>query len=206
MSRKADLDRETPATGSRAEPGPLRRWSQRKAQARALQQEPPAAPAPEPPATTPVLTDADMPPIESLDGDSDYSPFFSAGVSESLRQRALQKLFHSGLYNERCPLDGEYYDCRGYEPLGSVITHEMREEMEREAAKLKEQAQAALTGDTKRNDASPIDSRPADGGTVTAAAAAELADASSPARKRAKPTARNVARNRKVRRPRGRGA
>jgi hypothetical protein len=43
-----------------------------------------AAPAPE-------LTDADMPPIESLTVDSDYSGFLSSKVSESLRRAALRK-------------------------------------------------------------------------------------------------------------------
>lgn len=131
----------------------LRRWSRRKAQER---QEPPPAPAdaatagvtdscsPENAPDVPVLTDADMPPIESLDKDSDYTPFLLPGVSDALRTRALQRLFHSGLFNERCPLDSEYYDCHGYEPLGSVITHEMREEMERAAAALKDQACQAV--------------------------------------------------------------
>ena len=84
-----------------------------------------------------------MPPIESLDQNSDYRPFMSSVVSETLRLRALRRMFHSGLFNERCPLDSEYYDCHGYEPLGSVITHEMREEMERAAA-IEEQAKQAL--------------------------------------------------------------
>jgi hypothetical protein len=193
MNRKADPERNTPVADREREPGLLRRWSQRKAQARALQQESPSAPARA--TTTPVLTDADMPPIESLDGDSDYSVFFSPGVSEALRQRALQKLFHSGLFNERCPLDGEYYDCRGTEPLGSVITHEMREEMERAAAKLKERAQAALVAeDEQSNMSSPvIDARPA-------------ADPPPRSRKHEKSVRREIARSRSARRPRGHGA
>jgi len=135
------------------EEGLLRRWSRRKAQER---REPPPAPAdaeangvtepaaPENAPDVPVLTDADMPPIESLDKDSDYTPFLSPGVSEALRTRALRRLFHSGMFNERCPLDSEFYDFRGEEPLGSVITHEMREEMERAAAALKDQARQAV--------------------------------------------------------------
>ena len=145
-----------PEAGENAAPreeGLLRRWSRRKAQER---QESPPAPAnaatagvtescsPENAPDAPVLTDADMPPIESLDKDSDYTPFLSPGVSDALRTRALRQLFHSGPFNERCPLDSEYYDCHGYEPLGSVITHEMREEMERAAAALKEQARQAV--------------------------------------------------------------
>ncbi len=148
----AETDEISPPAGE----GLLRRWSRRKAQARAETESPApagvehgsATEAPDPvelsATPAPVLTDADMPPIESLDKDSDYRPFMSSGVSEALRLRALRRMFHSGLFNERCPLDSEYYDCHGYEPLGSVITHEMREEMERAAAALKEQAKQAL--------------------------------------------------------------
>ena len=143
--------------GKTQEEGLLRRWSRRKAKAReetpsresadageteaaesSLAAELPETPAP------PLLTDADMPPIESLDQSSDYRPFMSPGVSEELRTHALRRMFHSGLFNELCPLEGEYYDCHGFEPLGSVITHEMRAEMERTANALKEKAKQAL--------------------------------------------------------------
>lgn len=123
----------------------LHRWSQRKHEARTSAGEiVPAAPvsATEPgaPAPAKVLTDADMPPLESLDENSDYSLFMSSGVSEALRRQALRKLFLLPSINQRCPLDSEYYDCRNLEPLGNIITHEMREELEREAQKLKEAA------------------------------------------------------------------
>jgi hypothetical protein len=149
---KAATDEISPPAGD----GLLRRWSRRKTQARAEAESPassgaeetvasaPLIPVNSPVTPSPVLTDADMPPIESLDQDSDYRPFMSSGVSEALRLRALRRMFHSGLFNERCPLDSEYYDCHGYEPLGSVITHEMREEMERAAAAIEEQAKQAL--------------------------------------------------------------
>lgn len=126
----------------------LHRWSRRKHEARA---QPPASPAPQaPPEQDPkpperILTDADMPPLESLGEDSDFSMFLSAGVSEHLRQRALRKLFTLPSINQRCPLDGEWYDSHGYEPLGNIITHEMREAMEREAEKLKQSAMETLT-------------------------------------------------------------
>lgn len=167
------------ATAAREE-GLLRRWSRRKARVRQEAQPPPAADAEETntamspgaahlPETSapPVLTDADMPPIESLDKDSDYRPFMSPGVSEALRTRALRRMFHSGLFNERCPLDSEYYDCHGYEPLGSVITHEMREEMERAAAALQEQARQSVLDPAKpvaeptRSDLAPATDRAA---------------------------------------------
>ncbi|MCH7880797.1 MAG: DUF3306 domain-containing protein, partial [Proteobacteria bacterium] len=41
----------------------------------------------------PVLTDADMPPVDTLTEESDFSGFMSSGVSDELRNRALRKLF-----------------------------------------------------------------------------------------------------------------
>jgi hypothetical protein len=92
------------------EGGFLARWSERKQAARQgaplpaepsiLTTEAPAAaegapgPGPEPPAER-ALTDADMPPLDSLDGHSDYSGFLSRGVSPALRRQALAQLFHS---------------------------------------------------------------------------------------------------------------
>jgi hypothetical protein len=134
MTRSArDRPTNTPPPAG-GEEGFVRRWSRRKRAAQDSQsgaETAAAAPAVAPPAK--VLADADMPPLESLDEHSDYSPFLSPGVSEDLRQRALRRLFMLPSVNQRDLLDGEYHDCRGYEPLGDVITHEMREEMEREA-------------------------------------------------------------------------
>ncbi len=122
-----------------AEEGFVQRWSRRKREAREIEESLPPAPSP-PPADTPapVLTDADMPPIETLDDKSDYSLFLSPGVSEELRRLALHKLFHLPEFNQRFELDGEYYDCTNLEPLGSIITYDMREEMRRAAQKLAE--------------------------------------------------------------------
>ncbi len=161
MKRSADTDsvRKAPAAvdqGSTDE-GFLHRWARRKAQATTVGDEAPPQPgselapgAGEVPVKAPVepeartLTDADMPPLDSLNEDSDYSPFLSPGVSEGLRKQALRKLFRSASFNELCPLEGEYHDCRDYEPLGSIVTHEMRAQLEREARELADRAQAAL--------------------------------------------------------------
>ena len=53
------------------------------------------------PAQTPVreLTDADMPPLESLDEHSDFTGFLSPKVSEALRRQALRKLFNQPSFN-----------------------------------------------------------------------------------------------------------
>ena len=52
------------------------------------------------------LTDADMPPIETLTEDSDYTGFMSPEVSEELRKLALRKLFQGCLlYTSPSPRD-----------------------------------------------------------------------------------------------------
>ncbi|MCY4051656.1 MAG: DUF3306 domain-containing protein [Gammaproteobacteria bacterium] len=78
-----------------------------------------------------VLTDEDMPPIESLDENSDYSLFMSKGVSENLRRMALRKLFSQGVFNIRDGLDDYDDDFTTFESLGDLVTSDMkhREEM-----------------------------------------------------------------------------
>ena len=80
---------------------PLRRWSERKAQAReekeveaAEQVLPPEAPA-EGDETVPEVTAAQLPDIDGLDKDSDYSVFMVKGVPEHLKRLALRKLWLS---------------------------------------------------------------------------------------------------------------
>jgi hypothetical protein len=164
----------TTASGTRADPAAsgdtapaeesiVARWSRRKQAARRTaenQPEPPSTAvvadghtASAPPA---VLTDKDMPPVESLTEESDFSGFLSSGVSEALRRKALYKLFHLPAFNTRCPLDSEYYDCHGYEPLGNIITHEMREALEREAEALKQAARDTLLESEKPAAAAPL--------------------------------------------------
>lgn len=149
------------------EEGFVARWSRRKRAAQVA----PAAVTVAPPATpdpAQVLTDADMPPIESLTLDSDFTPFLSPGVSESLRRLALRKLFAAPAFNTRCPLDSEYYDCANMTPLGSIITHEMREAIEREAQeRLRATLSEAANGDASAATAGADTEPPARGGAST---------------------------------------
>ncbi len=99
--------------------GGLSRWARRKAAARAERATPeqgrgaalpPAAPAaipakPQPATAKPVEAEAatppdetkgvDLPDIETLDYDSDYSAFLSGDVSDAVRNIALRKLWRS---------------------------------------------------------------------------------------------------------------
>lgn len=72
------------------------------------------------------LTDADMPDIDTLHADSDFSPFFSEGVSKELRNLALKKLFFSGKFSARDGLDDYDDDFTKFEPLGDTVTSDMK--------------------------------------------------------------------------------
>ena len=133
----------------------LRRWSRRKQEAttsvredepKQIQENPDTPASTE---TVPVLTDADMPPIESLDENSDFSGFMSKGVSDELRNLALRKLFGAPAFNIRDGLDEYDEDYTFFEKLGDVVTcdmkhHiEMKEQKEREARALEAEQDGA---------------------------------------------------------------
>ena len=83
----------------------------------------------------PVLTDEDMPPIESLNEESDFSGFMSKGVSDELRNLALKKLFQASVFNVRDGLDEYDEDFTKFEKLGDIITCDMKHQIEMEAKK-----------------------------------------------------------------------
>ena len=85
----------------------------------------------------PVLTDEDMPPLESLDENSDYSGFLSSGVSEGLRRRALRKLFSSAVFNVPDGLDDYDDDFTSFAALGDIVTSDMKHQAEMEAERAK---------------------------------------------------------------------
>ena len=119
----------------------LARWSRRKLQARSggvdLEQEPAAVSSPpeqtdaDAAGPAPQLTDADMPPLESLTEDSDYTPFLSPGVSDGLRRLALRKLFSLPQFNIRDDLNDYDEDFSAFRPPGDLIPHEMASSVER---------------------------------------------------------------------------
>jgi len=132
------------ADGAEEDTDFLQRWSQRKAQARArslpeAQQELEVSAEgaqTAPPAEQPG--DEDMPPLESLDQDSDYSGFLSPRVSEELRRLALRKLFHGPKFNVTDGMDDYAQDYSKMEPLGDIVTADMRFHMERAKERLAE--------------------------------------------------------------------
>jgi hypothetical protein len=82
-----------------------------------------------------VLTDADMPAIESLSEDSNFSQFMSSGVTDELRNLALRKMFKAPFFNIRDGLDEYDEDFTTFEKLGDIVTCDMRHQIEVEAKK-----------------------------------------------------------------------
>jgi hypothetical protein len=133
----------------------LSRWSRRKLEADQLESAidesmPPDAQAnANVPATEesdakqkPVLTDADMPDIETLNEDSDFSGFMSSGVSDDLRNLALRKLFKAPVFNIRDGLDEYDEDYTYFEKLGDIVTCDMKHQIEMQEKKLREALEA----------------------------------------------------------------
>lgn len=81
----------------RGDEGFLKRWSRRKrAAAEAPAEAAPALPkAAEPGAPPAAIDPADLPDVDSLDAESDYTVFMQEGVPEELRRLALRKLWRS---------------------------------------------------------------------------------------------------------------
>jgi hypothetical protein len=97
-----------------------------------------------PESSAPVLTDEDMPPIDSLNSDSDFSMFMSSGVSDALRNRALKKLFSAPSFNIRDGLDEYDEDYTSFEKLGDLVTCDMKHQIEMEARKLEREQDEAV--------------------------------------------------------------
>lgn len=124
-------------------PGFLSRWSARKcarAEADAEGCEPAGEEsypeqALEPPVeqgtvseTRKVLTDRDMPPLETLNEESDYSGFLSPGVSDVLHRMALRKLFSAAKFQVCDGLDDYDTDYNLLLPLRAVLAEATQDE------------------------------------------------------------------------------
>jgi hypothetical protein len=132
----------------RDSPGPdagasgfLARWSERKRALVPPAENPPSGDTLPPPVTGPgtqqsettgaqkVLTDRDMPPLESLDEESNYSGFLSPGVSDALHRRALRKLFGAAKFQVRDGLDDYDTDYNLLQPLRRVLAGMTQDEL-----------------------------------------------------------------------------
>ena len=76
-----------------------------------------------------------LPDVESLTADSDMAAFFTEQVSDALRKTALRKIFRLGKFNICDGLDDYAEDYTNFEPLGNIITADLRLRLERERIK-----------------------------------------------------------------------
>jgi hypothetical protein len=140
----SEKERSTPVEQRTGEAGAsepfFKRWARRKADSEAqAKQGAVPAPAEESAAEDPAEDsraageaealppgDEDMPPLESLGEDSDYSSFLSPRVSAALRKQALRKLFRSPKFNVISELDDYIDDYRNFPALGDLVTSDMK--------------------------------------------------------------------------------
>ena len=100
----------------------------------------------------------ELPPIESLDEDSDYSLFMSPEVDEGLRKLALRKLFKSPMFNVADGLNDYDDDFTTFEALGDIVTSDMKFHEERKKAEqaLREEQSVQPAELTEDEDAEPV--------------------------------------------------
>jgi hypothetical protein len=155
--------RDTPAAAD-DEPF-LGRWSRLKAQARESEARAAAgpdaqeiAPAAVPPADAAPAGEpppVELPDIDQLGEDSDYSAFLTPGVDAELRKRALRKLFHSPKFNVFDGLDTYRDDFTSFPALGNIVTADLRHQLERAARELAARAEKELAPGKSAADEAP---------------------------------------------------
>ncbi len=139
----------------------LERWSRKKTQARTGTDEESAAPAdlpvqasePEPSSRDPGVVE--LPDLDSLDADSDYSAFLTPGVDAKLRRTALRKLFSSPKFNVLDGMDDYCDDYTQFESLGDLVTADMRHHIERIARAAAKALEDGGPGEVPATDAAP---------------------------------------------------
>jgi hypothetical protein len=90
----------------------LSRWSRRKLES--------AKPAEKPPEKPPVQS-ADLPPVDSLTFDSDFTAYLAANVEESVKRAALKKLLHDPRFNVMDGLDTYIDDYTKNDPIPEAM-------------------------------------------------------------------------------------
>lgn len=114
--------------------GLLARWSERKRAAKHAVAEPQrsctqSVPSEADAAPAKVLTDQDMPALETLHEQSDYSGFLSPGVSDGLRRLALRQLFRAAKFQACDGLDDYDRDYNCLLPLPRALATAVAKEL-----------------------------------------------------------------------------
>lgn len=102
--------------------GFLGRWSRVKAEAREIEAAPPT-PAQAPAGDEPP----ELPPVEELTLDSDFSGFFHPKVDEDVRRSALRKLFSDPHFNVMDGLDTYIDDYSKTEPIPAAMLASLKQ-------------------------------------------------------------------------------
>lgn len=108
--------------------GFLGRWSRLKQQAATGPAPADAAPVAVPAAgaaTPQTEPEVPLPPVESLDFDSDFRGFLGDKVDEGVKRAALKKLFHTGPFNTMDGLDVYIEDFSVFEPLPASMVAQL---------------------------------------------------------------------------------
>jgi len=124
-------------------------------------------------------TTPELPPIESLGEDSDYRAFLADHVPADVQRKALRKLFQSPKFNVRDGLDDYDLDFSSPEPLGDIVTAEMRHRLRQEFERMlglddgddspvEETAVVAVEADAGDIEEASADSEPDDDQPATA--------------------------------------
>jgi hypothetical protein len=128
-----------------AREGFLSRWSRVKTEARDAEAAPPA--------TAPATPRADneppeLPPVDELTIDSDFSGFFHPKVDEDLRRSALRKLFSDPHFNVMDGLDTYIDDYSKTEPIPAAMLASLKQARQifEWAAETEEEAQVRRSG------------------------------------------------------------
>ena len=102
----------------------LSRWSRLRRETR---EQPPADPQPAVPAADPKAPPPELPPLDTLNLDSDYRGFFHPKVDENLRRAALRKLFSDPHFNVMDGVDVYIDDYSKPDPLPAAMLAQLRQ-------------------------------------------------------------------------------
>lgn len=113
-----------------------------------------------------VLSDEDMPDIETLNEESDFSQFLSEGVSDELRNKALRKLFHLPEFNIRDGLNDYDEDFSQIPKLSQALAGQVRQWVEEQkedfntALNNEDSSEPAKSEDTESSLPTPDEDKP----------------------------------------------
>jgi hypothetical protein len=153
----------------------LHRWSRRKLEAgrvaqRAPDPGPPPRPAAEPPAPAvaaaapaPAPAPVEVPPLPAIDSltlESDFSPFFSAKVDETVKRAAMRKLFSDPHFNVMDGLDIYIDDYSKPDPMPEGMLAKLADVYKTVEEKIVEPPAAETTAIAAQTPAAPAEAAP----------------------------------------------